>query len=70
MRAGGIAGVLLTACLAGCSATHLVYVYDVSVGMDVAYSTEGSGRVVFGYDRGTYAVVPQKQAARSCRWPP
>ena len=46
---------------AGCSATHLVYVYDLSIGIDAAYSNEGSGRVVFGYDRGTYAIVPQRE---------
>lgn len=46
--------------LAGCQPTHLVYVYDLSLGVDVAYSNEGSGKLVFGYDRGTYAVVPQK----------
>lgn len=46
--------------LGGCQPTHLVYVYDLSLGVDVAYSNEGSGKLVFGYDRGTYAIVPQK----------
>jgi hypothetical protein len=49
--------------LAGCQPTHLVYVYDLSLGLDVAYSNEGTGKVVFGYDRGTYAIVPQKDGA-------
>lgn len=48
--------------LGGCQPTHLIYVYDLSLGVDVAYSNEGSGKLVFGYDRGTYAVVPQKAA--------
>lgn len=49
-------GVLLT----GCQATHLVYVHETSFGMDVAVSTEGTGRMVFGYDRDTYSIVPRK----------
>lgn len=46
--------------LAGCQASHLVYVHETSVGMDVAVSTEGTGRMVFGYDRDTYSIVPRK----------
>jgi hypothetical protein len=60
---------LVTMCLGGCHATHLVYVYDLSIGIDVAYGTEGTGRLVFGYDRGTYAIVPQRTdctAAHAC----
>jgi hypothetical protein len=53
--------IVAAAAFAGCCpATHLVYVYDLSIGIDAAYSNEGSGRVVFGYDRGTYSVVPQR----------
>jgi hypothetical protein len=51
---------LAACCLTGCKATHLIYVYDLSVGIDVAASTEGTGRLIFGYDRGTYALVPQR----------
>ena len=47
--------------LCGCvEATHLAYVHETSLGLDVAVSTEGTGRLVFGYDRGTYAIVPRK----------
>ncbi len=46
--------------LCGCEATHLAYVHETSVGIDVAVSTEGTGRLVFGYDRDTYAIVPRK----------
>lgn len=62
MIRGGIVATALAALLSqGCAASHLIYVYDLSVGIDVAYSQEGTGRLVFGYDRGTYAVVPQKE---------
>ncbi|MGZ8190755.1 MAG: hypothetical protein ACXWTS_05940 [Methylococcaceae bacterium] len=46
--------------LCGCEATHLVYVHETSLGLDVAVSTEGTGRFVMGYDRDTYAIVPRK----------
>ena len=46
--------------LCGCDATHLAYVHGTTLGMDVAVSTEGTGRLVFGYDRDTYAIVPRK----------
>jgi hypothetical protein len=46
--------------LCGCEATHLAYVHETNLGLDVAVSTEGTGRIVFGYDRDTYAIVPRK----------
>ncbi|WP_297326015.1 hypothetical protein [Nitrosomonas sp.] len=46
--------------LSGCQATHLVYVHGTTVGLDVAASTEGTGRLVFGYDRDTFALIPHK----------
>jgi hypothetical protein len=49
------------ALLAGCQATHLAYVYEANIGLDVAYSQNGNPKVVFGYDRGTFALVPQRQ---------
>ena len=52
--------VLISILLVGCTATHLVYVHDASLGIDVAVSTEGTGRLVLGYDRETYAIVPRK----------
>jgi hypothetical protein len=51
---------LLSSLLWGCVATHLAYVHETSLGIDVAVSTEGTGRLVFGYDRDTYALVPRK----------
>lgn len=51
---------LLGGLLLGCKATHLAYVHETSLGIDVAVSTEGTGRLVFGYDRDTYAIVPRK----------
>ena len=47
--------------LVGCQATHLAYVYDADIGLDVAYSQNGNPKLVFGYDRGTFALVPQRQ---------
>jgi hypothetical protein len=69
MNPSVVAAAALAALLAGCQATHLIYVYDLSVGIDVAYGNEGTGRLVFGYDRGTYAIVPQRTdciAAHAC----
>jgi hypothetical protein len=57
LAAGVCAGTAL-----GCRATHLVYVYDLSVGVDVAYSQQGNPKLVVGYDRSTWALVPQKDA--------
>ena len=51
---------LLSLMLSGCNATHLVYGHNTSLGVDVAVSTEGTGRLVFGYDRDTFAIVPRK----------
>ena len=47
--------------LTGCQATHLVYVHGTTVGLDIAASTEGTGRLVFGYDRDTFALIPRKK---------
>lgn len=46
--------------LCGCDATHLAYVHETSLGLDVAVSTEGTGHFMFGYDRDTYSIVPRK----------
>ena len=51
---------LLSSLLCGCPAKHLVYVHDTSIGIDVAASTEGTGRLMFGYDRNTFTIVPRK----------
>jgi len=49
--------------LAGCmNAKHLVYVHGTTMGLEVAASTEtATGRLVFGYDRDTFALVPRKK---------
>ncbi len=52
---------LMCLLLSGCQATHLVYVHSTTVGLDVAASTEGTGRFVFGYDRDTYSIIPRKR---------
>jgi hypothetical protein len=46
--------------ICGCEAKHLAYVHETSFGLDIAISNEGSGRLVMGYDRDTYALVPRK----------
>ena len=51
---------LLSITFCGCKATHLIYAHDTSLGVDVAVSTEGTGRLVFGYDRDTFVIVPRK----------
>ncbi len=50
----------LSIMLCGCEATHLAYVHETTLGVDVAVSTQGTGRIVFGYDRDTYSIVPRK----------
>ncbi len=48
--------------LSGCMiAKHLVYVHGTTLGLDVAATTEGTGRLVFGYDRDTFALIPRKK---------
>lgn len=54
------AACLLSATLAGCRATHLAYVNEMTLGVTVAYGNEGTGKLVIGYDRDTFALVPQK----------
>ncbi len=54
---------LAPALLAGCQATHLLYVTDTVLGIDVAASAEGTGHLTFGYDRETFALVPRKEEA-------
>lgn len=54
----GFICLVLTGCM---TPTHLVYVHGTTVGLDVAASTEGTGRLVFGYDRETFALIPRKK---------
>jgi hypothetical protein len=50
--------------LLGCEATHLVYVNNTVLGVDVAVSSEGNNRLTIGYDRDTYCLVPRKEAGK------
>jgi len=53
---------LICLLLTGCQATHLAYVHTTTLGIEVTASTETtSGRMVFGYDRDTFALVPRKK---------
>ncbi len=54
---------LAPALLGGCQVTHLLYVNDTVLGIDVAASAEGTGHLLFGYDRETFALVPRKEEA-------
>lgn len=55
----GFVCLLLTGCM---NAKHLVYVHGTTMGLEVAASTEtATGRMVFGYDRDTFALVPRKK---------
>lgn len=45
-----------------CAPTHLAYVNEMNLGVDLSYSAEGSGHLVLGFDRNTFALVPQKKA--------
>lgn len=56
---------LAPALLGGCQATHLLYVSDTVLGIDVAASAEGTGHLIFGYDRDTFALVPRKEEAQA-----
>tara|TARA_R110002110_G_scaffold381126_1_gene592019 strand:- start:272 stop:607 length:336 start_codon:yes stop_codon:yes gene_type:complete len=54
---------LLIAMLAitSCTATHLVYVQESSLGLNVGASTEGTNKISLGWDRDVYAIVPKKK---------
>jgi len=46
--------------LGGCSSTHLVYVQETSMGLNVGISADGMQKMSLGYDRDIYAVIPKK----------
>lgn len=59
-RLKGLPPLLLTPLLlSACSASHLVYVQESSLGLTLALGTEGSQKLSLGYDRDILAVVPQ-----------
>jgi len=56
---------LAPALLGGCQPTHLLYVTDTVLGIDVAASAEGTGHMVLGYHRETFALVPRQEDAQA-----
>ncbi len=44
--------------LGGCNATHVVYVHDATLGIDVHTATEGTAKIAIGYERETFGLVP------------
>jgi|TARA_R110001583_G_scaffold195385_1_gene372473 hypothetical protein len=46
--------------IGGCSSTHLVYVQETSMGLNVALSADGMQKMSLGYDRDIHAVIPKK----------
>lgn len=46
--------------LTGCSASHLVYVQETSLGVNLGLSAEGTQKLSIGYDRDVYSIVPKK----------
>lgn len=54
------AGILFATLLGGCSSTHLVYVQETSMGLNVAVGADGMQKMSLGYDRDVLAVVPKK----------
>jgi hypothetical protein len=58
--------ILISASLAGCEATHLVYVHETNLGVVLTpVSTEGTSKFSLGFDRETYALIPQKEGDNS-----
>lgn len=53
---GALAALLLCGA-AGCT-EHVAYVHDTVLGIDLTLATEGTTRLVFGYDSDTFAIVP------------
>ncbi len=52
---------IISCCLlTACSSSHLIYGHNTVLGLDVVYSPENTGKLIFGYDRDTFALVPRK----------
>lgn len=65
-RIGAVAAVIAVGA-AGCAsgkATHLVYVHQANLGVDLSASAQGTARFVMGYDRETFALVPRVEPAQ------
>lgn len=50
----------LASLLSSCTATHLVYVQEATLGLSIAAGSEGTNKLSLGYDRDIYAIVPKK----------
>ncbi len=50
----------LVLAIGGCSSTHLIYVQETSMGLNVALSADGMQKMSLGYDRDIHAVIPKK----------
>jgi hypothetical protein len=57
--AAGSAAAAVAALLAGCGAKHLVYVQEASLGIDASISGEGVSKLVLGFNRDVFALVPK-----------
>lgn len=59
-----VMAMLCLAVMSGCKANHLVYVNETDLGVVVtASATEGGeAKLVVGYDRQTFALVPRKKS--------
>tara|TARA_R110002072_G_scaffold5527_2_gene35298 strand:+ start:3808 stop:4167 length:360 start_codon:yes stop_codon:yes gene_type:complete len=51
--------------LGGCSSNHLVYVQEVSMGLNVSAGLGGTEKISLGYDRDVFAIVPKKDGVAS-----
>ena len=54
-------GCIISLLLSACEGTHLAYVQETNLGIDVSVSDQGTGHLVLGYDRDTYALVPRME---------
>jgi hypothetical protein len=45
--------------LTGCKATHVSYVHEASLGVNLNLAAEGTAKLNVGYDRETFALVPR-----------
>ena len=45
--------------LGACDATHVAYVHNATLGLEVSGGNEGTTKFVLGFDRETFAIVPR-----------
>ena len=58
-RAAWLSALCLGLGACGGNATHLLYVHQANLGVDVSTTAEGTGKLAIGYDRETFAIVPR-----------